>query len=74
MVVVLLIEGAQVPFIPFNDVVGKEKDPPEQIGAIWVNVGNVGAVTLITTWSETEGQGPDAVKVKVTLPEVIEGV
>ena len=39
-----------------------------------MKVGTVGAVTFIITWSETEGQGPDAVNVKVTLPELIVGV
>jgi hypothetical protein len=33
VVAVLLIEGNQVPVIPFVDIVGKEKEPPEQIGA-----------------------------------------
>lgn len=45
----LLMVGAHVPVTPFKDVVGKEKDPPEQIGEIWVNDGIVGALTEITT-------------------------
>ena len=49
VVSVLLIAGDQVPDIPFNEVVGNEIDPPEQIGEIWVKVGGVGALTLIIT-------------------------
>ena len=45
----LLMEGAHVPVIPFNEVLGNVIDPPEQIGEIWVKVGVVGALTLIIT-------------------------
>jgi hypothetical protein len=36
---VLLIAGDHVPFIPFNEAVGRVNDPPLQIGATCVNVG-----------------------------------
>ncbi len=40
------IAGDQVPVYPLFDVVGKVNDPPEQIGAICVNVGVTGAPTF----------------------------
>ncbi len=35
----LFIAGDHVPLTPFNEVVGNEIVPPEQIGEIWVKVG-----------------------------------
>lgn len=35
-----------MPDIPFDEVEGKTKDPPEQIGATWLNVGSVGEFTV----------------------------
>ena len=43
VVAVLFIAGDHVPVIPFVEVVGKVNDPPEQIGATWVKVGDVAA-------------------------------
>ena len=52
VVSVLLIAGDQVPDIPFNEVVGNEIDPPEQIGEIWVKVGVTIGFTLIVKLAE----------------------
>ena len=43
---ILLIVGAQVPVIPFVEVVGKVMVPPEQIGAIGLNIGVMGLFTV----------------------------
>jgi hypothetical protein len=52
LVIVLLSAGAQVPVIPFKEVVGKAvKVPPEQIGPFGVNVGIAFGVTLTVTVS-----------------------
>ena len=40
----LLIAGAQNPVIPFNELDGSVKFPPEQIAAIGVNVGVMGGL------------------------------
>jgi hypothetical protein len=45
----LFIAGAHDPEILFKDVAGNEIDPPEQIGETCVNVGRVGALTVIIT-------------------------
>ena len=39
VVAVLFIAGAQVPVMPLLEVVGSEKLPPEQIGAICAKLG-----------------------------------
>jgi hypothetical protein len=44
--VVLFTAGSQLPVNPFVDVVGRVKVPPEQIGAMGLNVGATGAPTL----------------------------
>ena len=46
VVVLLFAAGIQVPAIPFVDVGGNINVPPAQIGAIWVNVGVLVAVTF----------------------------
>jgi len=44
----LLMEGAHVPEIPFNEVLGNVIDPPEQIGEIWVKVGEtIGFIVMV---------------------------
>ena len=44
----LLMEGAHVPEIPFNEVVGNEIVPPEQVGAIWVIIGvTIGFIVMV---------------------------
>ncbi|MBL0134202.1 MAG: hypothetical protein IPP79_09400 [Chitinophagaceae bacterium] len=47
---VLFNAGAQVPVIPFNDVVGRAaKAPPEQMAATGLNVGtSVGFTTIVS--------------------------
>jgi hypothetical protein len=42
----LFIAGDQVPVIPFVEVVGSVNVPPEQIGAIGLNVGVAGGPTF----------------------------
>ena len=44
---VLLIAGAQLPAIPFIDVVGRVKEPPAQMGGICVKVGVWLGLTVI---------------------------
>lgn len=46
MVAKLFIAGDQVPDTPLVDVVGKEKDPFSQIGAICVKLGVMGTLKL----------------------------
>ena len=46
VVVVLSTAGDQLPVTPFVDVPGSDIVPPEQMGAIGLNVGIVGASTL----------------------------
>ena len=42
------MEGAHVPEIPFNEVLGNVIDPPEQIGEIWVKVGEtIGFIVMV---------------------------
>ena len=44
----LLMEGDHVPVTPFKDVVGNEIVPPEQIGEIWVKVGEtIGFIVIV---------------------------
>ncbi len=44
----LLMEGAHVPVTQFKDVVGNEIVPPEQIGEIWVKVGEtIGFIVIV---------------------------
>ena len=52
VVAVLLIDGDQLPKIPFVDVVGKAaKASPEQTGATWVNSGVIVVVRSIVAVS-----------------------
>jgi hypothetical protein len=57
-VAVLLIAGDQFPENPFVEFVGRVKVPPEQIGAMVLNVGVCGAPTL-TVIVAVVAQDPD---------------
>jgi hypothetical protein len=46
VVTVLLIAGDHVPEIPFVEIVGNVNAPPLQIGAIALNVGSTGWLTV----------------------------
>ena len=51
VVTVLLIAGAQVPVIPFVDIVGKVNVPPLHIEGTCVKVGVMAAFTfIIISW------------------------
>jgi hypothetical protein len=66
-VVLLLIAGVQVPGIAFVDVVGNVKVPPAQIGAIWVNVGVLVAVTFTVNVAVVAHGFPVGVNVYVVV-------
>ena len=71
VVAVLLIAGAQVPVIPFVDVVGKENNAsPAQIAATWVNNGTVGIFTvmvMVAVVAHNPAVGVNVYKVVVVL-------
>ena len=51
VLIVVLIVGDQEPEIPFVDVVGKLKEPPEHIGDIWLKLGiNGWLTTTVIVW------------------------
>jgi hypothetical protein len=55
---VLFTAGDQFPVNPFVELVGRVIVPPEQIGAITLNVGATGAPTLTVTVAVV-AQAPD---------------
>jgi hypothetical protein len=57
VVAVLFTAGDHVPVTPLLEVVGRVMVPPEQIGAMAVNVGTVEAFTVILVVEEP-GQAP----------------
>ena len=63
----LFAAGIQVPAIPFVDVAGKINVPPAQIGAIWVNVGVLVAVTFTVNVAVVAHGFPVGVNVYVVV-------